>query len=128
MQEGEDTQREKKRRENLGVRGKCVTRPVGMDEHGVANATPCPRPIAPHSRANPPYDQSGSCDDKDGEDMNGKKIVLPSHFEHGHIYVIDAWRLRIHRRPVECPAVQGIVRDYPVIALIAIVQRRQERG
>jgi len=60
--------------------------------------------------------------------MNGKKIVLPSHFENGDVNVIDAWRLRIHRRPVECPAVQGIVRDYPVIALIAIVQRRQKRG
>src|SRR5207245_9266118 len=95
LQEGKDTQRERKGGENLGVRGECVTRPaVGMDEHGVANATPCPRPIVPHLRANPPYDQGGGCDDKDGEDMNGKKIVLPSHFEHGDENVIASLCVR----------------------------------
>src|SRR5207245_4021690 len=76
----------------------------------------------------PPYNQGGSCDEKDGKDMNGKKVVPPSHLENGGVNVINAWRLRIHRGVVECPAVQGILRDYSVIALIAIVHRRQQRG
>src|SRR5437588_4173122 len=54
VEEGENTQDEKKRRENLRIRGECVTRSVGMDEHGIANPTPCSRPIVPDSRANPP--------------------------------------------------------------------------
>ena len=128
MEEGENAQREKQGCENFGVRRERVTRLVGMDEHGIANATPCPRPIVPHSRADAPYDQGSGCNNKDGKDMDGQKIILPSHFENGDVNVIDAWRLRIHRRPIECSPVQSVVRDYSVIALIAIVQRRQERG
>ena len=60
--------------------------------------------------------------------MNGKKVILSSDFENGDVNVVDAWRLRIHRGAVECSAVQGIVRDCPVIPLITIVQRGQERG
>jgi hypothetical protein len=93
-----------------------------MDKHGIANTTPCPRPIVPHSHADSPHDQGGGCDDKDGEDMNGKKIVLPSHLENGNVNVIDAWRLRVDGCPINRTAIQGIVRDYSIIALISVVQ------
>src|SRR5262252_6922671 len=60
--------------------------------------------------------------------MNGQKIILPRDFKNREVNVIDARWLRVHRGAVECSAVQGIVRDYPVIALITIVHRRQKRG
>src|SRR4029077_8743901 len=38
LEEGKNTQRERKRRENLAVRAQGVTWPEGMDEHGIANS------------------------------------------------------------------------------------------
>src|SRR5207244_10535996 len=120
LQEGEDTQRERKRGENLGVRGQRVTRPVGVDKHGISDATPCPCPFVSHTRANPSYDQRGGCDHEDREKMYSQEVIASRNSEDAGVNVIHPRRLRIHRGVVECPAVQGILRDYSVIALIAI--------
>ncbi len=99
-----------------------------MDEHGVTDAGPSSRPLVSDSRANPPHDESGGCDDKYGQDMNGKKVVPPRHLENSSVNVIHSRRLRIHRCVVDRSTVQDIVCDRPVITLIANEHRRQERG
>src|SRR5262249_4466873 len=56
------------------------------------------------------------------------KVVPPRDLENSSVNVIHSRRLRIHRRVVDCSAVQDIVCDRPVVTLIANVHRRQERG
>ena len=121
LEEGENTQHERKSGENLAVRAQRVTRPVGVDEHGVANATPRPCPVARHSRANSPQDEGGGRDDKYCKEVNRKEVVPPSHSENARVNVIHARRLRIHRRVVDRATIQDLVRDGPVVALIGIV-------
>ena len=128
LEEDKNTQSERKRGENLTVRAQRVTWPVGMNEHGIANATPRPCPIARDSRTDSPQDEGGGRDDKYGQEVDRKEVVPPSHPENASVNVIHARRLRIHRRAVDCATVQNIVCDGSVIGLINRVHRRQERG
>jgi hypothetical protein len=98
-----------------------------MDEDGVANARPCACPLARDSRTHAPYDESRGCHNQNGENMNGNKIVPAKDSENGDVNVINARRLCIHCRLIDRAAVKRVVRDYPVIAFIAIVQLGQER-
>src|SRR6266403_3374167 len=75
LEEGKNTQRERKRGENLAVRAQGVTWPEGMDEHGIANSTPRPCPVVRHSRTDSPLDKGCGHDDKYREKVNRKEVV-----------------------------------------------------
>src|SRR4029077_4418010 len=79
LQECENAQRQKERRENLGVGCERVARQVGVDKHGVSNATPCACPFVSYTRTNPPYDQGSGCDDNNGENVHRLEVVSACH-------------------------------------------------
>ena len=118
LQEGKDTQRKGKRGENFGVGRERVARLVGVDKHGVTNATPCTRPFVTHTRANPPYDQRSGDDDKNGENVHRPEVVPTCHAKDARVDVIYPRWLRIHCGMIDLPAVQNVVGDRAVIVLV----------